>query len=240
MTSVKDTKGHLPYRAFPAPIRPAGSPMAGSDVLTLTDFSPEEIRRVLARASAIKSAGQGAARPLSGKSIIMLFEKPSLRTRITFEVGIARLGGNAIYFDHGSQRLGERESVHDYAKNLERWVDGIVARVFSQQVLNEMAAATRVPVINALSDLYHPCQALADYLTLQEKFGDLRGVRLAYVGDGNNVCHSLMHAASLLGSHLVVVVPPGYEPLPEEIELSRAIAAQTGGSVTMRGCLVWP
>ncbi len=229
MNAVKDTP--LLYRPYPAPVRAAGTAMAGSDVLTLMDFSPAEITSILDEAQRIRSAPPGSERPLAGKSIIMLFEKPSLRTRITFEVGIARLGGHPIYFDHGTQRLGERESVFDYAKNLERWVDGIVARVYSQQVLNELAAATRVPVVNALSDLYHPCQALADYLTLRERFGDLHRVRLAYVGDGNNVCHSLMHAAALLGSHLVVVTPEGYEPLASELVAARAIAATTGGSI---------
>lgn len=233
MTSIKDNKNPLTYRPFPAPVRAPGASMAGSHVLTLTDFSPVEISAMLDAATRIKTSPVGSVRPLAGKSIIMLFEKPSLRTRITFEVGIARLGGHPIYFDHGTQRLGERESVFDYAKNLERWVDGIVARVYSQQVLNEMASATRVPVINALSDLYHPCQALADYLTLREKRGDLRKARLAYVGDGNNVCHSLMHAAALLGSHLVVITPEGYEPLPSETELSQRIAATTGGTITI-------
>jgi ornithine carbamoyltransferase len=179
---------------------------------------------------------------------MMLFEKPSLRTRVTFEVGPARMGGHAIYYDHSKERIGQRESVRDYAKNLERWVDCIVARVFSHAVLEELARETRVPVINALSDLHHPCQGLADYFTLSERVGGvrgLRGFRLAYIGDGNNVCHSLMQGAALTGANLTVVTPPGYQPSPAVHAECKELASRhdTGGTVRLttdkgdvRGC----
>ncbi len=233
MEPVKDTKQPLIYRPFPAPTRTKDAGLAGSDVLTLSDFSPAEIARVLDATAAVKTDPAKYSRAMAGKSAIMLFEKPSLRTRVTFEVGIAKLGGHAVYFDHSAQRLGERESVLDYGRNLERWVDLIIARVFSQQVLNELATAAKCPVINALSDLHHPCQALADVFTLREKLGDLRKVRLAYVGDGNNVCHSLMHACALTGASIVVVTPPDYEPMGEFVAEARGIADTTGATVTV-------
>lgn len=233
MEPVKDSKQPLIYRPFPAPARTKDAGLTGSDVLTLADFSPAEIARVLDATAAVKADPATYSRAMAGKSAIMLFEKPSLRTRVTFEVGIAKLGGHAVYFDHSTQRLGERESVQDYGRNLERWVDLIIARVFSQQVLNELATAAKCPVINALSDVHHPCQALADVFTLREKLGDLRKVRLAYVGDGNNVCHSLMHACALTGASIVVVTPPDYEPMAEFTAEARQIADKTGAAVTV-------
>ena len=137
----------------------------------------------------------------------MIFEKPSLRTRVTFEVGIQSMGGSVVFLDQTQARLGERESIADVARNLERWVQGIVARVYEQRVLEEMAANANIPMINALSDRFHPCQALADFFTLEEKFGSLRGFKLAYVGDGNNVCHSLIFLAARLGVNLRIATP---------------------------------
>ncbi|MCE7974764.1 MAG: ornithine carbamoyltransferase [Leptolyngbya sp. PLA1] len=212
-----------------------GGPLAGGDLLTLASLSGDTIDRLLETALAMKRDYGPYARVLAGHSAILLFEKPSLRTRISFEVGIAKLGGHAIYMDHSAQRLGERESVTDYGRNLERWVGLIVARVFRHSVVAELAAASRVPVINALCDLYHPCQALADYLTLREKFGSVKGLRIAYVGDGNNVCHSLMHGAAILGAHLVAITPKGREPSAEvarECE-SLAHASGRGGGFTI-------
>src|SRR6266404_4643939 len=144
---------------------------------------------------------------------------PSLRTRVTFDVGIQSMGGSVVFLDHtqASASLGARESIADVARNLERWVQGIVARVYHQRVLEEMAANADIPVINALSDKFHPCQALADFFTLEEKFGALRGFKLAYVGDGNNVCHSLIYLAARLGVHLRVATPAEYAPLPEAV-----------------------
>jgi ornithine carbamoyltransferase len=163
----------------------------------------------------------------------MIFEKPSLRTRVTFEVGIASLGGAAVFLDHANAHLGERESIADVARSLSRWVQGIVARVFSQEALETLAAHASVPVINALSDLYHPCQALADFFTLEEKFGSARGVKLAYVGDGNNVCHSLMIAGARVGAHVRIATPAGYEPEAKIVEAARRDAAATQGTIEL-------
>lgn len=231
MDDVKDVRQPMMYRPYPAPVRKKGGGLKGSDVLTLADFEPQEIREIFDTTRKMKASPESYRTALAGKSVIMLFEKPSLRTRITFEVGIQRLGGHALFFDHGGQRLGERESVRDYGRNLDRWVNLIIARVFSQQVLNELADASAVPVVNALSDLHHPCQALADLLTLEEKLGDLRNVRFAYVGDGNNVCHSLMHAAALTGAHLTVVTPPDFEPLPEFVREASSMGKATGATI---------
>jgi ornithine carbamoyltransferase len=161
----------------------------------------------------------------------MIFEKPSLRTRTTFEVGITSLGGFALYLEHTKPRLGEREAIKDIARNLERWVNGIVARTFIHESVLELAANASIPVINALTDLYHPCQALGDFLTLREKFGSLKGLKLAFVGDGNNVCHSLMIQGAKLGASVHVATPAGYEPKPEVLETAQALAAETGASI---------
>jgi ornithine carbamoyltransferase len=171
------------------------------------------------------------AQVLRGKQLAMIFEKPSLRTRTTFEVGITSLGGFAVYLEHTKPRLGEREAVRDIARNLDRWVDGIVARTFAHESVLELAANASIPVINALTDLYHPCQALADYFTLHEKFESLKGLKLAFVGDGNNVCHSLMILGAKLGASVRVATPPGYEPKPEMLETARAFAAETGATI---------
>jgi ornithine carbamoyltransferase len=205
----------------------------GSDLLTLASMDERTILSLFDTAAAMKKDYSPFSKSLAGHSAILLFEKPSLRTRISFEVGIAKLGGNAIYMDHSAQRLGERESVTDYGKNLERWVSLIVARVFRNSVVNELASAAKVPVINALCDLYHPCQALADYLTLKEKFGKVKGLRVAYVGDGNNVCHSLMHGAAILGAELIAVTPKGHECDEEITAEARAIAEKSGGKITV-------
>ncbi len=208
-----------------------------ADLLTLASLDASAMRRIFETAAAMKRDYAPFSRILAGRSAILLFEKPSLRTRISFEAGIARLGGHPIYMDHSAQRLGERESITDYGRNLERWVSLIVARVFRHAVVAELAAASRVPVINALCDLYHPCQALADYFTLWERFGRLEGLRVAYVGDGNNVCHSLMHGAAILGAELIVVTPEGHEPSPgvtrEARELAGAPTSAGPGTITL-------
>src|SRR5664279_5175210 len=188
------------------------------DLLTGAEWSSTDTRCLLQRTAEIKSRPSRFASILKGKHIALIFEKPSLRTRVTFEVGIQSMGGNVVFLDHTQARLGERESIPDVARNLERWVQGIVARVYEQRVLDEMADSVSIPVVNALSDRFHPCQALADFFTLEEKFGALRGFKLAYVGDGNNVCHSLIYLAARLGVHLRIATPPGYAPLPEVIQ----------------------
>ncbi len=216
-------------RVFPR--RAPGAGLPGSDLLTLSDYSMEEVRRVLETGRKFKSSPAAYRDAMEGKTAILLFEKPSLRTRISFEVGLRKLGAGAVYMDHGQQRLGERESVVDYGRNLERWVDCIIARVYSQQTIEELAWATRVPVINALSDLYHPCQALADVMTVREKFPTTERPRVAFVGDGNNVCHSLMHACAMTGVSVTAITPKGYEPLPEVAEQARRCGEATGAKV---------
>jgi ornithine carbamoyltransferase len=163
----------------------------------------------------------------------MIFEKPSLRPRVTFEVGISSLGGTAVYLDHADTHLGDRESIPDVGRCLSRWVQGIVARVFSQDALETLATYAKVPVINALSDLYHPCQTLCDFFTIEEKFGSARGVTLAYVGDGNNVCHSLMVAGARVGAHVRIATPEGYEPDAKILETARCAAAATQGTIEL-------
>jgi ornithine carbamoyltransferase len=193
-----------------------------NDLLTGAEWSPAQTRELLQLTADIKSHPARYAETLRGKFIALIFEKPSLRTRVTFEVGIQSMGGAVTFLDHTQARLGERESIADVARNLERWVHGIVARVYEQRVLEEMAASANIPVINALSDKFHPCQALADFFTLEEKFGSLRGFKLAYVGDGNNVCHSLIFLAARLGVNLRIATPPNYAPAPEVLAVKRA------------------
>ncbi|MCA9284370.1 MAG: ornithine carbamoyltransferase [Phycisphaerales bacterium] len=203
------------------------------NLLAITDLAPDELTMLLDTAASIKRDPSSHADTLRGASVILLFEKPSLRTRISFEVGVTRLGGHAIYMDHSGQRLGERETVADYARNLERWVHAIVARVFTHGTVRELAQWSSVPVINGLCDLHHPCQALADMLTLREHKGDLRGLRLAYVGDGNNVCHSLMQAAAMCGTSATIVVPEGCEPDATIVREAQTLAAESGSTIAV-------
>jgi len=163
--------------------------------------------------------------------MVMFFEKPSLRTRLTFEAGMTSLGGTAMFVDQTASRLDARETLSDIAHNLERWVDVIVLRTFAQQTIADMARHASVPVINALSDLEHPCQALADYFTLQERFGDVRKITLAYVGDGNNMAHSLLLTCACLGSSIRIATPKGYEPNPQIVADAYEIAKETGAQI---------
>jgi len=205
--------------------------VAACDLASVQDFAPEELASALALAAAMKARPSDYRDTLAGKQIVLFFEKPSLRTRLTFEAGINSLGGASFFVDQTQSRLGARESLSDVAHNLERWVDGIVLRTFAHETVTTMAQHASIPVINALSDLEHPCQAMADMLTLQERFGDLRKVHLAYVGDGNNVAHSLMLAAASLGATISVATPKGYEPNPEITGAARALARISGGKV---------
>lgn len=202
-----------------------------NDVLRLSHLTRDDVLRLFETARAMKINPAEFSEALKGRSVAMLFEKPSLRTRVSFEVGIHRLGAQAVYLDHSEQRLGERETVADYGHNLERWVHAIVARVYKQSVLEQMSEASRVPAVNALSDLFHPCQALADFLTLQEKRGELKGLRLAYVGDGNNVCHSLMELGAILGAHVTALTPPGRDPTASVLDECRTLAAKSGSKL---------
>ena len=165
--------------------------------------------------------------------LALLFEKPSLRTRVTFEVAMKTLGGDSIFIDCRGEPIGQREPVADVARNLDRWVDVIAARTFRQATVEELAQWSGVPVINALSDRVHPCQALADMLTLQDVFGRLEGLKLAFVGDGNNVAHSLLLTGTKLGLEVAVATPPSYEPDPEIVSLAVQQAARHGGRVSI-------
>jgi len=201
------------------------------DLLTGAEWSPALVRELYHLAADIKSRPDRYRGALGGRFFALIFEKPSLRTRVTFEVSIQSMGGSAVFLDHTAARLGERESIKDVARNLERWVQGIVARTFEQSAVEELAEHASIPVINALSDRYHPCQALADFFTLEERFGSLRGLKLAYVGDGNNVCHSLLIAGARVGAHVRVATPAGYAPDAETVAEARRAARETRGKI---------
>jgi ornithine carbamoyltransferase len=204
-----------------------------SDLLTGTEWNGARVQELFRVAVALKTHPERYKSALAGRFLAMIFEKPSLRTRVTFEVGIASLGGTAIYLDHADTHLGDRESIPDVGRCLSRWVHGIVARVFSQDALDILAAHATVPVINALSDVYHPCQTLSDFFTLEEKFGSARGLNLAYIGDGNNVCHSLMVAGAHVGAHVRIATPAGYEPDAKIVAAARQDAAAMQGTVEL-------
>jgi len=201
------------------------------DLVSTRDLGPAGVDAVLRLAGIMKSRPADFRQTLTGRQMVMFFEKPSLRTRLTFEAGMVSLGGSAMFVDQTHERLDAREKLSDVAHNLERWVDLIVLRTFSQQTIERMARHACVPVVNALSDLEHPCQALADYLTLVERFGDVRGRCLAYVGDGNNVAHSLLLTAACLGSSIRVATPPGFAPDLRIVADARAIAEETGAEI---------
>jgi ornithine carbamoyltransferase len=203
------------------------------DLLTVAQLGPGDVEIVFAAARAIKGDRQAFSTALKGKRLAMIFEKDSLRTRFTFDVGMQDLGGSAVFMDHRDVRLGSRESLKDMARNLERWVDGIVARVFKQRALEELAANCNIPVINGLSDHVHPCQALSDFFTLTERWGGVKGRRIVYVGDGNNTCHSLLHTAALLGAHMTVCSPEGYEPNARIVSEAMLIARETGSDIVI-------
>lgn len=211
----------------------ATSGFLGRDLVSIRDFSSQEIKEVLDLATLMKAHPAEFRSALAGKQIVMFFEKPSLRTRITFEAGMASLGGQAIFVDQTSGRMDARESLQDIAHNLERWVNGIVLRTFSHATVEGMALHASIPVINALSEREHPCQALADYLTLQERFGDLRKITLAYVGDGNNVTHSLLLTCAALGSKIRVATPAGYGPDEQIVQVARELARKTGAAIEL-------
>ena len=197
------------------------------------DLTRGDLRLLFELADRVKTSPGSFSRALPGKQLAMIFEKPSLRTRTTFEVGITSLGGFAVYLDHTKPRLGEREAVKDIARNLSRWVDGVVARTFSHDSVTELAEHGSIPVVNALTDMFHPCQALADFFTLGEKFGGFQGLKLAFVGDGNNVCHSLLITGAKLGVSVTVATPPGYEPKPEVVKWAREDGRETGFVLTL-------
>ncbi|MCL6430629.1 MAG: ornithine carbamoyltransferase [Anaerolineae bacterium] len=204
-----------------------------TDFLSLADLSSSEIEGLIERAVALKAEWRSGGNPplLAGKTLAMIFQKPSLRTRVSFEMAMRHLGGAAMYLSPDEIGLGKRESVADVARVLSRYVDGIMARVFAHAHVVELARCSRVPVINGLSDYSHPCQGLADLLTIYEKFGRLSGIKLAYVGDGNNVLTSLLFGGSKVGMRIASANPPGYEPAQDVLEQARGFAAASGGSV---------
>jgi ornithine carbamoyltransferase len=199
-------------------------------LLTLDDVTRDDIEGLFDLAAALKAKQRQAIlyTPLQGKTLAMIFEKPSLRTRVTFEAGMTQLGGHAIYLAPGDIRLGQRETVQDAARNLERWVDGIVARTFSHQMVERLALYSRIPVINGLSDGHHPVQILCDLFTLWEKRRVIAGLRVAFIGDGNNVCHSWLQGAAKLGVHFTLACPLGYEPDPAILARAQEEAKTSG------------
>jgi ornithine carbamoyltransferase len=203
------------------------------DLVSTRDLGPAGVDAVLHLAGIMKSRPADFRKALTGRQMVMFFEKPSLRTRLTFEAGMVSLGGSAMFVDQTHERIDAREKLSDVAHNLERWVDLIVLRTFSQHTIDGMAEHARVPVINALSDLEHPCQALADYLTLLERFGNVKDRCLAYVGDGNNVAHSLLLTCACLGSSIRVATPSGYAPDPRIVEEAIEIAEETGADIRL-------
>jgi ornithine carbamoyltransferase len=221
MMPVPQTSGHPAKEVVP------------KDLISIEDLTPEEVAALMDMTAQIKARPADFRGALAGKQVVMFFEKPSLRTRLTFEAGVNSLGGHAIFVDQTQQRLGERETLGDVAHNLERWVDCVILRTFAHSTITGIAEHASIPVINALSDLEHPCQALADFFTLEEKFDDITKVTLTYVGDGNNMAHSLMLTGAALGAKVRIAAPKGYEPLADVTKAAKKIAAETGGKVTI-------
>jgi ornithine carbamoyltransferase len=203
------------------------------DLVSIKDLSTKEIEDIFALTEQLKKNKAKFSKVLAGKTLALIFQKPSNRTRVSFSVGMYQLGGNSIYLAPNEINLGVRETVEDVAKTLSRYVDGIVLRTFAHKNVEELAKFATVPVINGLSDFSHPCQALADVYTVKEKLKILKGTTLAYVGDGNNVCHSLLFACAKVGMNLNVGCPKGYEPDKLAMEDSKAIAAKTGSSINL-------
>ncbi len=209
--------------------------LKGRNILTLRDLTTEEIWQLVKTAETLKMEklrGQ-QNKVLEGKPLGMIFQKPSLRTRVAFEVGMSNLGGHAVYLGPDDIKLGKRETTEDIARVLSRYVDGIMARVFSHEDVVELAEKSRVPVLNGLSEFTHPSQGLADLLTIYEKKGCLKGIKMAFVGDGNNMAHTLMFAASKMGMHINMAIPEVYNPRKDAVEDAKRFAAETGGSVNL-------
>ncbi len=207
--------------------------MSQKDLISVGTLETENILAIFELAKEVKSHPKRFSRGLAGKTIVLIFEKPSLRTRITFETGVYNLGGNAIFLDHQNVKLGERESIRDVAKNLERWTHGIVARTYKQRSVVELAANCSIPVINGLTDLLHPCQALTDYFTMMERFGNLDNFHFCFIGDGNNTCNSLLYASAKLGTQMTVITPEGYEPNSRIVNEAMHFAETTGAKITI-------
>jgi ornithine carbamoyltransferase len=201
------------------------------DLLSISQLGGGDVQTIFDATRELKRDRGAYSELLRGKRLGMIFEKESLRTRFTFDVGMQDLGGSAVFMDHRHVRLGTRESIRDMARNLERWVHGIVARTYKHKAIEEIATNCNIPVINGLSDYMHPCQALADFYTLSEKWGEVRGRKIVYVGDGNNTCHSLVHVAARLGAHITVCSPEGYEPNARIINEAMLMARESGSDI---------
>ena len=208
--------------------RDAWVALCGRDVLSIRDLTSDELLSLIALGADLKRDPGQCAGALSGRTIAMLFEKPSLRTRVSLDVASHQPGAHAIYLAPQDVGLGQRESIHDVARTLEHMVDAIVLRTFAHDTVEQLAAAASVPVINALSEFSHPCQALADFLTMHENRGTWRGLRLAFVGDGNNVATSLIFGAALLGVRMTIATPPGYEPRPDVLRWAHQHEVEPG------------
>ncbi|NIM91222.1 MAG: ornithine carbamoyltransferase [Candidatus Aminicenantes bacterium] len=203
------------------------------DFISIHDLTLYEFSQVLDLTQEIKTHPQRFRNKLNRKILAMIFQKPSLRTRMTFEVGMLQLGGEAVYLGPSDIQMGTRESIHDVGQNLERWIDGVMIRTFDHQDVLDLAESSAIPVINGLTDLLHPCQAMADFFTLKEKRIDLTNLKLAYLGDGNNVCHSLLLAAAKTGTRIAVATPPGYEPKEEILKIVEQDGKETGSTFTL-------
>jgi ornithine carbamoyltransferase len=201
--------------------------------LSVDDLSPAELGDLLDLAGRLKADRSAMRDALRGRSIALIFEKPSTRTRVSFEVGVAELGGHPVVLSAGELQLGRGETIQDTGRVLSRYVDAVVLRTYEQERLEVLTTTATVPIVNALSDFEHPCQALADALTLRERFGQLSGRILTYLGDGNNVAHSLLLAGTKMGMHVRVATPPGFEPIPQVVHRAEEIAGETGGSVQL-------
>jgi ornithine carbamoyltransferase len=205
--------------------------MKNKDFITIRDWTADALEKLLALADAVKDDPSKYADTLQRKALAMIFEKPSLRTRVSFDVGIHQLGGFSLYLTQNEINLGQRESVGDVAHNLERMVQGILVRTFSHAVVEDIARFASIPVINGLTDFCHPCQALADYMTVREVKGATRGIKIAYIGDGNNVAHSLIYGAARLGAELYVASPAGYGPNSDVVCWAKENGVETGARI---------
>jgi ornithine carbamoyltransferase len=211
----------------------ADQKLSVQDLISIHPLTLPDIQLIFSQAKAMKQSPAQYAEALKGKTLALIFEKPSLRTRVTFDVGMTTMGGSAIFLDHSDAKLGERESVRDVAKNLERWVHGIVARTYKNKSVVELAEHASIPVINGLTDLLHPCQALTDYFTILERFGSFEGLKFAYVGDGNNTCHSLIDGAVKLGVELWIATPKGFEPKARVVTEASKFAKESGATINI-------
>jgi len=203
------------------------------NLLTGLEMTQQEALDLIALGKDLKANPTKYAQALAGKSVVTLFEKQSLRTRVTFDIGIHKLGGHAVYLDQANGEMGQREDVKDFAANISRWADCIVARVYDHKTILEMNKYSSVPVINSLCDLYHPCQAMADFMTLSQNYDDVSQVKLAYIGDGNNVTHSLFIAGAILGATVTAVCPIGHSPDAQILKKVEALAAKSGATITV-------